>query len=107
MRQLGGRRGCSLSQLIATADAINHAIPTRDELASSIGALVGAGLVEVVGGKFRITHAGKRMKKHWKGGMFNWSKTLLPHLEELPRSSEAWQISDDDVARAYEEYTRR
>ena len=49
------RRGFDLSRVIGTADAFNHDIPSRDQLASSLGALIDAGLVEVADKRFRLT----------------------------------------------------
>ena len=101
-----GRRGGSLADLIGTADAINHSLPTREELASGLGALIAAGLVEHVNDRYRTTSAGKRIKRHWRGGMFNWSKTMLPRLRELPRGTSERGLSDDEVQAAYEAYRR-
>lgn len=102
-----GRRGMTLSQLIGAADAYNHAIPTRDEVAAALGALIGAGLAEVTADGYRATSAGLALRKRWKGGMFTWSKGLLPQLEGLPRVSEEWPLSDEDFATAYRDYRRR
>ncbi len=101
------RRGCSLSELIGVADGINHAIPTRDELAAAIGALRAAGLLKVEDDRFVLTPDGKALKKYWKGGLFNWSETLLPRLAVLPRTDEQFPLTDEDVHAAYLTYTRR
>jgi hypothetical protein len=95
------------SELIGTADGINHAIPTRDELAASLGALQAAGLVEHTEGRLRTTPQGKTLKKHWQGGLFDWSKSLLPHLEKLPRPTGELAITESEVQTAYVEYVRR
>jgi len=100
------RSGCSLSELIGAADGINHAIPTRDELASSLGSLVAAGLVAQTEGRFRTTVQGQAVKKHRRGGLFGWSKSLLPHLEDLPRPSGYLWLIESEVSAAYVEYTR-
>lgn len=41
------RRRCSLVELIAAADWINHAVVLEDEFDSALGKLVGSGLVRV------------------------------------------------------------
>ena len=102
-----GRRGMTLRQLIGAADAYNHAIPTRDELSSALGSLIGAGLAEVTADGYRTTSAGLALRKPWKGGMFTWGKGLLPQLEGLPRASEEWPLSDEDFATAYRDNRRR
>lgn len=99
--------GCSLSDLIRTADGINHAIVTLDELADGLGALLAAGLLEVRGDHFRTTAAGQAIKKHWKGGLFGWSRTVLPHLRTLPRPRERFEISRADYDAAVTKYLRR
>ena len=68
--------GGALSRVMATSDAINHAIPTRDELASSLGSLIAAGLVQESDGRFRTTPHGRSIKAHWKGGLFGWAESL-------------------------------
>ncbi|GAB3922087.1 hypothetical protein GCM10011575_14590 [Microlunatus endophyticus] len=101
-----GRRGSTLSGLIGSADAINHDIPTRDQLASSLGALLQAGLIEHHDGRFRTTRPGKLIRKHWRGGLFNWSATLLPQLQQLPRAGVEWPLTEDEFRAAYEAYRR-
>jgi hypothetical protein len=97
------RRGSTLRGVIGTADAFNHDIPSRGQLASSIGALIDAGLVEVADGRFRLTRDGRRIRKHWRGGAFEWGQ-MLPHLEPLPRSNREHPLSAEDWQRAYDEY---
>lgn len=97
------RRGSTLSRVIGTADAFNHDIPGRDQLASSIGALIDAGLVDVNNGRFRLTRNGKRIRRTWRGGAFDWSQ-MLPHLERIPRSSRAYPLRSEEWQRAYDEY---
>jgi hypothetical protein len=99
--------GCTLSELMGAADAINHAVPTRDELASALGALIAAGLIEVKDGRFRTTDAGRAIKKHWRGGLFGWSESLLPQLERLPRATDEFSLTEAAVQAAYTEYVRR
>ena len=101
------KQGAALTDLLATADGISHAIPTRDELASSLGALIGAGLVEVVDHRFRTTSAGRTIKRHWKGGLFGWSTSIMPHLQTLERPSSQYPITDEEVRTAYRDYLRR
>ncbi len=99
--------GCSLSDLIRTADGINHAIVTLDELAGGLGALLAAGLVDVQGDLIRTTEAGQRVKKHWKNGLFGWSRSLLPRLRKIPRPAERFEISPAEYDAAVAAYLRR
>ncbi|GAB3763067.1 hypothetical protein FB382_001311 [Nocardioides ginsengisegetis] len=97
------RRGSTLSRVIGTADAFNHGIPSRDQLASSFGALIDAGLVDVTDGRFRLTRNGKRIRKTWRGGAFEWGQ-VLPRLEPIPRSSREYPLTSEEWQRAYDEY---
>ena len=101
------KRGNTLRHVIGAADAINHAIPTPDELASSIGALRAAGLVECDDDRIYLTREGERLTRHWKGGSFNWGPTLLPHLAALPRSIERFAVTHQEWQAAYDEYHPR
>ncbi len=103
----GQRRGMALSELIASADGHNHAIPTRDELASALGSLIAAGLVETIDGGFRTTAEGELIKKKWRGGMFSWSESLLPQLERLAKADQEYPLTEDEVAQAFTDYVRR
>ncbi|CAN7266767.1 hypothetical protein [Knoellia sp. LjRoot47] len=97
------RRGSTLSHVIGTADAFNHDIPSRDQLASSIGALIGAGLVDSVDERLRLTREGQRIRKTWRGGAFEWGE-MLPHLQRTPRSGQVYPLSGEEWQRAYDEY---
>jgi len=101
-----GRRGMTLSELIASADAHNHAIPTRDELASALGGLVGTGLVEATRRGFRTTRKGMSVKRQWTGGMFQWT-SLLPELEKLEKIGDDYPLTETEVREAYTAYIRR
>ena len=93
----------TLSDLIASADCCNHAIPTRDELAGALGRLVGAGLVDVSDNGFRVTNRGVAVKKHWKGGLFGWD-SLMPHLQKLDATAGEYPLTDAQVDSAYTAY---
>lgn len=49
------REGTDLRGLIGAADAVNHAVPFREQIVRSINRGLGAGLVEVDRGRFRFT----------------------------------------------------
>jgi hypothetical protein len=97
------RRGFTLSRVIGTADAFNHDIPSRDQLASSLGALIDARLIELTDGGFRLTRDGKRIRKTLRGGAFEWGQ-MLPHLKPIPRSSREYPLTSGEWQAAYDEY---
>lgn len=77
-------RFCSLTDVVAAADAINHAIPGEDEVAGAVGKLVGAGLVSVQAGEFELTASGRAMAAARRGGMMRQVDHLLRALRRLP-----------------------
>jgi hypothetical protein len=50
-----------------------------------------------------LTRDGKRIRKYWRGGAFEWGQ-MLPQLESLPRSDRDHYLTVDDWQRAYDEY---
>ncbi len=96
--------GAGLADLIGTADGINHAIPTRDELSRGLGALIAANLVELIDGRFFTTAAGNVVRTKWRGGLFDWGEALLPKLQCLPRPAEEFALTELDMDSAYRAY---
>ena len=47
--------------MLSTADHLNHAIPQRHDVEAAVQRLVGAGLVSVADGWFRITAEGEQL----------------------------------------------
>jgi len=73
-----GEAGTSLRDLIATADYINHAIPTDDEIEAAINRLSSAGLVTVQDDHFYLTAAGRIVLQEFHG-----KRTSLLKMWEL------------------------
>ena len=48
-------RPASLAEILGTADAVNHALPTDEELHGALSRLTGASYVEEIDQKFRLT----------------------------------------------------
>jgi len=99
-------QGPDLSEVIAAADAVNHSIPTRGELASSLGALIAGGYVEVDEGRFRLSKDGERIRKHWTGGMFAWT-SMLPALRKTERPDANFPMDQSNFDEAFRAYQRR
>ena len=105
-----------LSDLVAAADGVNHAIPTDDELRSGINRLIYAGLVSEHGSAFDLTDAGKAMFAKVRSGSI---RTEFERLEkELDRladpgrptwtpSAQAIRDAIDDYLAMAEEWLRR
>jgi hypothetical protein len=65
----GYGRPCSLSELVAAADWINHAIPLATEMEAALGKLAGAGLVRVLEGwTLELTDEGAELWSEGTGG---------------------------------------
>lgn len=93
--------------MIALMDAVNHAIPTRDELASALGALVGAGLVEPQPQGFRVTTAGAAIRELWDGAPGGGDDAMVAALAAHQRPQREWPLTQEQVAQAYQAYTDR
>ncbi len=64
-----------------------------------------AGLVQVAPRGFRTTRAGRRLKRHWRGGMFEWG-VLLPLLREFPKAPLPHPISRSEYETALRDYLK-
>ena len=105
-----------LSDLVAAADGVNHAIPTDDELRGGINRLIYGGLVSERGSAFDLTDAGEAMFAKVRSGS---TRTEFERLErELDRlvdsdqptwnpSAEAIRDAIDDYLAMAEEWLRR
>jgi hypothetical protein len=97
--------GCDLVGLIAAADACNHAIPTRDEIAQGIGRLEASSLVRAAAGQFTLTTRGRDLAARRSGGYFEQSGSLHAILlEEQPLVEGEWPVSSAACHAAYERY---
>jgi hypothetical protein len=101
-----GRDDVELTDVVAAADAINHAILTENEVESAVRRLGGAGLIETRDRRFRLTEAGRDMAARRRGGMLSQVDDLLRRLRRLPVREAAWQLRPgelDAAARAWQQ----
>jgi hypothetical protein len=85
---LGGRH--SLRDVIATADYINHAIPTDLEVRISVGRLSAAGLLAIDGDKLGLTPNGRELFKGKRSGsVYDARDRLRVDLRQIPVPSAA------------------
>jgi len=108
-----GDVGASLDELIAAADAMNHAIPTAGELSRSLTRLVGCGILTEVDDRFRIPdHYLPLLAKanQGKGGLFStpdkgkkWLSRMTFDLNDAVEVS----ISAERSEEAYKQYRKR
>lgn len=102
-------RGADLSHVIGNADAINHDIVSRADLADSFGKLTSAGLVRLEE-HIRLTRSGRALVRRAAG------RTVHEHLrgveKELstldpPTAWTPWVLSEDAYNAALQRYYQR
>lgn len=102
--------GGELQHIIRTADAINHALPTPDELRRSFGWLKNRDLLRREGEHFSLTDAGKtlvsraRTASHGQGMMETW-RAVASELERLSSDSAPLEeLAIEEIRRAEAAY---
>ncbi|MEH0842397.1 hypothetical protein V6U81_08405 [Micromonospora sp. CPCC 205711] len=101
--------GVRLADVISTADHLNEAIPERHEVEAAVRRLVGAGLVSVSDGWFRITADGERL---WRTRPSAGGATTVDTVQGIlvrrhaPGSAD-WHLAEEDHAAAVQEYVVR
>lgn len=99
-----GRRGCTLSRMIASADARNHDIPIEEAAAVALGRLKSSGLVVVNGERLVVTKRGRQIRKKRSGGFFEEASSLLPFLAEVPCRGGRHDFEAGEYEAAYKAY---
>jgi hypothetical protein len=102
-----GSSGCTLSQMIGTADARNHDIPTREATAVALGRLEASGLVECSAERLTATKEGRHLVKQRSADFFRQASSLLPFLAEVPCREGLHRFEPGEFESAYEEYAKR
>ncbi len=95
-----------LSDLVAAADGVNHAIPTEDELRGGLNRLIYAGLVSEQGSAFDLTDAGEAVFARVRGGSV-WTEfhRLERELDGLADPDQAtWTPSSEAIGAAIDAY---
>lgn len=102
-----GRRGCTLTNLIGTADARAHDVAAEAQAATSLGRLIASGLVLVHNGRFRATDTGRSLYKQRSGGWFEEPGSVLQLLTAVPLVEATWEFAPGEYTAAYDAYSRR
>jgi len=105
----GTDEGCTLAEIVARADGINHAILTEAEFIRAVPRLVAAGLIgaDAKADRYWHTEVGRslyrqRMKRH---GLFGWTDAIPPALRRLGEPQDAaWSPGEGAFDRAVHEY---
>jgi hypothetical protein len=95
----------SLAEVVACADAINHAILLEEEFTTAVGRLISAGLVGADPDRYWMTEAGMKLRGLWRQGLFGWIDTLPDGLRRLgePREGD-FSLPTGVFAAAVREY---
>ncbi|MFE9689999.1 hypothetical protein [Micromonospora sp. NPDC005806] len=101
--------GVRLADVLSTADHLNRSIPDRHEVETAVRRLVGAGLVSVSDGWFRITPDGEQLwRTRPSAGVGTMVDTVQGALIRRHTPGEAdWRLGEDDHAAAVQEYAVR
>lgn len=99
-----------LTEIIAIADGINHAILLEEEFTRAVGRLVAAGLIEADAqrDRYRATAAGVDVRKRWKHGAFGWITAIPPQLDRLGEPQDlTWSLPAGAFRSAVDAYLER
>jgi hypothetical protein len=101
--------GATLADVLAAADFLHNAVPTREELEESLRRLVGAGLLVVDDDLVEVLPAGEQL---WRTRPFSGLSSAVTSLQaQLNRSSEPgdadWRLDEHTYALALREYAHR
>jgi hypothetical protein len=96
----GGTAPCSLGELVAAGDGINHALFTDVELERGVRRLLGAGLVTTRGRCFHLTEPGRALADRRSGGLFGQVDHLLVALRRLPLTEQPWNLEPGELGEA-------
>ena len=102
-----GSQGSNLSDLVGAMDALNHAIPTRGELAGALGKLIASGFIESEDERFRLSEAGAAVRRDTGERDADWADAILPSLAKSPCIGDEWPLTQAQVSAAYAEYMAR
>ncbi|MET3426110.1 hypothetical protein BJ973_005322 [Actinoplanes tereljensis] len=101
--------GASLADLLAAADFLHHAVPSREELQESLRRLAGAGLIVVEDDIIEVAPSGEQL---WRtrpfSGLSSAVMTLQAQLNRSTRPGESdWVLDDQTYNTAVREYSLR
>ncbi|MEU5552451.1 MULTISPECIES: hypothetical protein [unclassified Micromonospora] len=101
--------GVRLADVISTADHLDRTLPERHDIEGAIRRLLGAGLVEVADGWFRITADGERLwRTRPSAGLATTVDTVQGVLSRRhPPGTADWHLDEAEHTAAVQEYLVR
>ena len=111
----GAARGkpSPLAEILGCADAINHAIPTDDELEGGFTRLLQAGLIRMEGRELGLTAEGIALAERCSKVSSDWLEQWqflagILKSESFPKACElTYEIQPGESAKAYKTYSGR
>lgn len=108
----GEDQGAELYEIIAVADATNHAIPTAQEMSLALTKFIRCGLAQEREGRYLIVsdHLSAIKKAHdGRGGLFASGDKGLEWLRKAglnERGSESVDFTEAEMKAAYDQYIK-
>jgi hypothetical protein len=99
--------GSTLTEIVAAADMINHAIVLESEIEPAVRKLSGAGLIRVRQGRFFLTEPGREMTAAGRGGFLQQADLAWQKLRGLPVSEHEWRLRPGELDEAVQAWSRR
>lgn len=101
-------RPCSMTDLIAAGDGLNHALLLDAELDGALGTLLGSGLVRVTADlEFDLTPEGAALVERRSGNLFSQVDSVLSLLGEVPASDRHLTLPPGAMQQALDAYLAR
>jgi hypothetical protein len=102
------QRPCSLTELVATADGINHAIPLDPEVDGAVGKLLGSGLLDVTPDlAFDLTPKGSALVARRHGSLFTQVDSVLSLLASVTARDQEFSLPPGAMQEAVDVYLAR
>ena len=101
-----GPDGAQLTHVVSAGDALNHAIFLDEELTQGVRRLLGAELITVTDGCYRLTAAGRSLAGRWLGRLSRVD-LVLAELQRLPVVAADWSAEPGELRRAVDAWTER
>jgi len=96
---------CSLQDLVAAADGLNHALLLDSEADSALAKLMGSGLVRQPADLlFELTRDGYALTKRRRGNQFTQVDSVLTLLEALPPRTNEFRLPSGALSKATAAY---
>ncbi len=104
----GSRRPCSLTELVATADGLNHALLLDAEVTRAVGKLLGSGLLDVTADlAFDLTQQGTALVERRHGSLFSQVDSVLSLLGSVTLHDQAFALPKGAMQQAVDAYLAR